>query len=1036
MAKITAIMVTRNEAEYISLSIQSIIDYVDEVLVFDNMSSDDTVDKVKELLPNPKIRLVQPESLLLLDEAFMQAQTAVQTPWMIRWDGDYIANDNIKNLFDNITKIQTTHDGLYTYVVNLYGDLYHTDKNQFRIYNVFACKNTAIQFGTNSKYAITYQNTPGAIFSYQNDPTKYPFYIYHLGGVRSDRDLVCRMFKNEYNLYLKNLPENERKFFTIESYLSSVVKKNISDSIVWFKRNIDKHINKHTYTLPKILDIFVKNPRYLIKYYANVPKRKSYINYASVKNYRITIIIRVYHNEEYLLECLNSIWKQAYQNYQVMIINDQLEKLKLEDYVTDPSRMHLVKLIDFGEYFGPIKSYQTALLHAETEVVAILENMDILVPNCLTDIMNLYNTIKPRDIFVWSKRTDNNWFITFKPAHYFMTQGLRPELLFGGHLIDVMSQLEQFAKPVYLDAKVSNPHIVTLPPLGLYWKSLEVTCNYHANLTGGYSDYIRCLPDLLPTEVFNDEELEAIHKITPNEYFDHVYVINLKKDTVKRDRMIKILGDLKIKAEIFPAVYGMDLYADFEAKCNKQYYVPGAYGYTLSMHAIFSDAKAKKYKRILVFDDDVIFHKDFLNKFDEFVRVIPWDWYILSLGVSGPWTHPFVNPDYQKFNYSKLYTNSFANTSGSHAMGYSSEVFDEIIQITSIFNHPFDDEVLWYYTDKHLNRCYAAMPHLVLSDASRSDIGKKCFKIADNYRDYHFRYRINLGMYDMDSLHHRRYDLLKLKYQPLVSIIMTVYDKEDYLYDTIQSVLNQTYKNIELVLVEDQSPDNCKAILKQFESHPNVKIIYNDSNVGCYVSRNRALKICRGEFIGFQDADDYCVSTRIEKQIDFMRRKGLKVSATDMLRSHIPNFKDMTEDQVLTKANELRVHTMVTVTGTIYAPCCRHYFNYPTMIFDREIFDKLGGFVESRKGMDMEYAERVVFHYEQKIFGQGEDSWQFFEDNDTFYYRKLPELLVISSEMTDKNITSHTEYNTAFEQKKIEWRNGYKQELEKRLKKN
>ena len=368
-------------------------------------------------------------------------------------------------------------------------------------------------------------------------------------------------------------------------------------------------------------------------------------------------------------------------------------------------------------------------------------------------------------------------------------------------------------------------------------------------------------------------------------------------------------------------------------------------------------------------------------------------------------------------------------------MGYSEEVYDEIIQITSTFNHPFDDEVLWHYSDKHLSRCYAAMPHLVLSDASRSDISKKCTKIIDNYRDYHFRYRINLGMYDMDSLHHKRYNLLKLNYHPLVSIIMTIYDKEDYLYDVIQSVLNQTYPNIELVLVEDQSPDNCKEIIKQFASDPRVKVIYNEVNFGCYVSRNRALKLCQGEYIGFQDADDYCVSTRIEKQISLMRRKGLKVSATDMLRSHIPNFKNMSEAQVIAKANELRVHKISpsdneSANETIYAPCCRQHFNFPTMIFDREIFDKIGTFIESRKGMDMEYAERVVFHYEKKIFSADEDSWQYFEDNSTSYYQKIPELLVISSEMTSKNITSHTEYNPAFEKKKIEWREDFKLKLQ------
>ena len=91
---------------------------------------------------------------------------------------------------------------------------------------------------------------------------------------------------------------------------------------------------------------------------------------------------------------------------------------------------------------------------------------------------------------------------------------------------------------------------------------------------------------------------------------------------------------------------------------------------------------------------------------------------------------------------------------------------------------------------------------------------------------------------------------------PLVSVIVPVYNAEDSLRKCVDSLLSQTLKNIEIILVNDGSTDGSSAILNEYaESDSRIKII-NQSNQGCNVARNRAIRIARGNYIGFVDADD------------------------------------------------------------------------------------------------------------------------------------------------------------------------------------
>lgn len=115
----------------------------------------------------------------------------------------------------------------------------------------------------------------------------------------------------------------------------------------------------------------------------------------------------------------------------------------------------------------------------------------------------------------------------------------------------------------------------------------------------------------------------------------------------------------------------------------------------------------------------------------------------------------------------------------------------------------------------------------------------------------------------------------------LVSIIMPSYNTAQYIEKTIKSVLNQTYTNWELIIVDDCSTDNTDEVVKNYLSDKRIKYLKNEQNSGAAVSRNRALREAKGQWISFLDSDDLWMPEKLKKQICFMKEKGYFFSYTD-----------------------------------------------------------------------------------------------------------------------------------------------------------
>lgn len=105
--------------------------------------------------------------------------------------------------------------------------------------------------------------------------------------------------------------------------------------------------------------------------------------------------------------------------------------------------------------------------------------------------------------------------------------------------------------------------------------------------------------------------------------------------------------------------------------------------------------------------------------------------------------------------------------------------------------------------------------------------------------------------------------------EPKVSIIIPVYGVEKYLHKCLSSIVNQTYQNIEILVVNDGSPDRCQEIIDEFEKkYPDKVIGLEKENGGLSDARNYGLSYATGEYISFIDSDDYVENTMIEKMVN------------------------------------------------------------------------------------------------------------------------------------------------------------------------
>ena len=120
-----------------------------------------------------------------------------------------------------------------------------------------------------------------------------------------------------------------------------------------------------------------------------------------------------------------------------------------------------------------------------------------------------------------------------------------------------------------------------------------------------------------------------------------------------------------------------------------------------------------------------------------------------------------------------------------------------------------------------------------------------------------------------------------VEHQPFVSVIMPCYNMERFIADTIQSVINQTFTNWELLVVDDASTDKTVEVVKSFcEKDPRINLEVKDEHSGIADTRNRCLQTAQGRYLAFLDADDLWHPDKLERQLGFMIEHNIGFSYT------------------------------------------------------------------------------------------------------------------------------------------------------------
>lgn len=173
------------------------------------------------------------------------------------------------------------------------------------------------------------------------------------------------------------------------------------------------------------------------------------------------------------------------------------------------------------------------------------------------------------------------------------------------------------------------------------------------------------------------------------------------------------------------------------------------------------------------------------------------------------------------------------------------------------------------------------------------------------------------------------------KNMPFVSIIMSVYNRENTLRNSIDSIIGQTYKNWEFIICDDCSTDGSSAILKEYEAlDSRIKVFRNQSNLKLAASLNKCIRISKGKYIARMDDDDISFPNRIRKEVNFLERNQdiAAVGSSAIIFNGEKNI-GIREVKKFPDTNDL-----------LYGPC----FIHPSIMIRKKVMDDLSGYTVSK----------------------------------------------------------------------------------------
>ncbi len=171
----------------------------------------------------------------------------------------------------------------------------------------------------------------------------------------------------------------------------------------------------------------------------------------------------------------------------------------------------------------------------------------------------------------------------------------------------------------------------------------------------------------------------------------------------------------------------------------------------------------------------------------------------------------------------------------------------------------------------------------------------------------------------------------------LVSVVMPAYNAEKYIEEAIQCILNQTYKNWELLITDDASTDQTLTIIQNYIiKDSRIKFYKNETNIGYLKTWNKLMEIAKGEFITFLDADDLCTFDRIETLYQYLQNHPtIKIVGSNI------NIVDVSNALVTTKNYPVSSQEINDTLSSNNFPFCGS-----AVMIKKDVYQKVGGYRE------------------------------------------------------------------------------------------
>lgn len=170
-----------------------------------------------------------------------------------------------------------------------------------------------------------------------------------------------------------------------------------------------------------------------------------------------------------------------------------------------------------------------------------------------------------------------------------------------------------------------------------------------------------------------------------------------------------------------------------------------------------------------------------------------------------------------------------------------------------------------------------------------------------------------------------------------ISVIVPVYNVEKYLEDCINSIINQTFKNFELILVDDGSTDKSGEICDKFAQIDNRIRVIHKQNTGQADSRNIAIKICKGEYIIFVDSDDYIHN----KLFEITYKEAKKYNSNLVVYDYIKIGENDNKIRRITNNYEVKKYNNINAINQLFGNKSGQFYLACTKLYKRNIFDNI-----------------------------------------------------------------------------------------------